>query len=436
MDERFGECKCLVLAKLREAIDKSPKGSLDAPIVELIDFINSHPHYVTTSSCSGRIALLRANNAGEGVRAAQIQANDEDEGEGGDVESKGVQWLLVEHATITYEQLWEKLHSEDATSHQGQITFKHEPFIMHIQCCGLNEAKRLLQIALECGYRESGIVLGKKCMVHVRTTAYMLELPLACGGELMVSKDYLKYLVKLANEKFAQNQLRTDKFFARIQEALLVCEDVAKDETPMAGTANAVLIAKKSVKAVKIALEKMDGIDKSKRIGPHGAAGSGLMAIPLNRKGLIALRRCQAADGASATQLEAGSEEAALRDLLPADISLVNAELPPSKLSLVGAGSQASALEIALGRMLGKLPLPQGQATSMLAQKLEEGGLPRKWEWVGDVLMVPEQAFTADGWAHCDATELWSTVAQVMRAERVARKAIIKNDPNWMRQVS
>jgi tRNA wybutosine-synthesizing protein 3 len=441
-DERFDDCKCAILAKLQETVyvDKSPKGSLDAPILELIDFLNSHPHYVTTSSCSGRIALLRANNIGEGARSAQLDDADEIEGEerggegegSGEVESKGVKWLLVEHSTITYEQLHTTLQSEDATSHQGQLTFKHEPFIMHVQCCGLAEAKRLLQIALSCGYRESGIVLGKKYMVHVRTTAFMLELPLAFGSEMMVSEDYLRYLVKLANEKFVQNQQRTDKFFARLRETLLVCEESEAGDT--AESANAVLVAKRNVKAVKIALEKFGQIDKTKRIGPHGEAGSGMMAIPLNREGVLSLSRCQASaagDGAT-PPLADGSPEAALRDLLPSGVCLVRADLPPSKLTLVGAGSQTTALEVALGKLLSKLPLPQSRASSMLSEKEEEGGQPRKWEWVGDVLMVPEKAFTADGWSQCDATELWSTVAQVMRAERVARKAIVKD--NSMRQ--
>ena len=33
--------------------DKSPKGGLDAPIRELVEFINRLPNYVSTSSCSG-----------------------------------------------------------------------------------------------------------------------------------------------------------------------------------------------------------------------------------------------------------------------------------------------------------------------------------------------------------------------------------------------
>jgi tRNA wybutosine-synthesizing protein 3 len=41
-------------------IDKSPKGSVDEAILPLIELLNRHDDYVTTSSCSGRIAIYCA----------------------------------------------------------------------------------------------------------------------------------------------------------------------------------------------------------------------------------------------------------------------------------------------------------------------------------------------------------------------------------------
>ena len=55
----FGQSKRTIETKLARACgDKSPKGFLDEPIADLVDFINGHPEYVTTSSCSGRIVLF------------------------------------------------------------------------------------------------------------------------------------------------------------------------------------------------------------------------------------------------------------------------------------------------------------------------------------------------------------------------------------------
>ncbi len=38
--------------------DLSRKGSVDEPIVDVVDYINGHDHYYTTSSCSGRIIVF------------------------------------------------------------------------------------------------------------------------------------------------------------------------------------------------------------------------------------------------------------------------------------------------------------------------------------------------------------------------------------------
>lgn len=47
----FAQFKRESLRKLRMAEDKSPKGSIDAPIVDLIRLINDHPNYVRVCAC-------------------------------------------------------------------------------------------------------------------------------------------------------------------------------------------------------------------------------------------------------------------------------------------------------------------------------------------------------------------------------------------------
>ncbi|KAJ1967883.1 hypothetical protein H4R34_006341, partial [Dimargaris verticillata] len=47
-----------IVADLVAAVnDKSPKGGVDVPVQPLLQLLNSHPDYVTTSSCSGRVAV-------------------------------------------------------------------------------------------------------------------------------------------------------------------------------------------------------------------------------------------------------------------------------------------------------------------------------------------------------------------------------------------
>lgn len=54
----FDECKSSVLQKLQQAIDKSPKGSLDAPIVDLIHAINGLDDYVCSMPAASVANLI------------------------------------------------------------------------------------------------------------------------------------------------------------------------------------------------------------------------------------------------------------------------------------------------------------------------------------------------------------------------------------------
>lgn len=45
-------------ARSLSGIDNSRKGSIDQPIVDLVEFINKHDDFFTTSCCSGRIAVI------------------------------------------------------------------------------------------------------------------------------------------------------------------------------------------------------------------------------------------------------------------------------------------------------------------------------------------------------------------------------------------
>ena len=69
----FVKKKAAILAQLSvpasEYTDSSPKGSVDEGIRELIDEINAHEGFVTTSSCAGRVSVFV-----EGRKAARLPA--------------------------------------------------------------------------------------------------------------------------------------------------------------------------------------------------------------------------------------------------------------------------------------------------------------------------------------------------------------------------
>ena len=55
--------------------DKSVKGFLDEKCIPICDLLNGHPDYVTTSSCSGRIALFHTANEGFSVEGNEERAS-------------------------------------------------------------------------------------------------------------------------------------------------------------------------------------------------------------------------------------------------------------------------------------------------------------------------------------------------------------------------
>ncbi|KAL4169541.1 hypothetical protein KRP22_010460 [Phytophthora ramorum] len=201
----FAQLKRESLRKLQAMEDKSPKGCIDEPIVDMIKSINDHPNYVTSSSCSGRIAVFCGEAAtGNGNEATT------------DLITKGGKWLIAEHSTITFDQLKAALQSPDANSStSNMVIFKHEPFIMHVVCRDLDAAKELLQWGIASGFRESGVVLGnRKIMCAIRTTANGLEIPLGRSAQqLLVDEEYLQWIVDVANQKFEANKQKTDRLF-------------------------------------------------------------------------------------------------------------------------------------------------------------------------------------------------------------------------------
>ncbi|RMF07001.1 hypothetical protein D6764_00925 [Candidatus Woesearchaeota archaeon] len=97
--------------------DKSRAGSIDEPIRELINFINSLDDYYTTSSCSGRILIIAPSG-----------------------KKKDSQWLLVKHAPVSAGEVRDALSS---LPDSGTVWFRVESFIVHVGCRNLDAADHL-----------------------------------------------------------------------------------------------------------------------------------------------------------------------------------------------------------------------------------------------------------------------------------------------------
>ncbi|XP_006831095.1 PREDICTED: tRNA wybutosine-synthesizing protein 3 homolog isoform X2 [Chrysochloris asiatica] len=159
--EEFKRSKAQCLGKA----DLSRKGSVDDDVVELVQLLNTQDQFFTTSSCAGRILLLDG-----GVNGFEVQ-------------KKNCCWLLVTHKPCVKDDV----HSA----------------------------------AIDSGFRNSGITVGRKgkTMLAVRST-HSLEVPLSRKGKLMVTEEYIDFLLNIANQKMEENKRRIERFYNCLQRAL------------------------------------------------------------------------------------------------------------------------------------------------------------------------------------------------------------------------
>ncbi|CAL8466532.1 g6068 [Coccomyxa elongata] len=209
----FTQRRSHVLALLEQnARDKSRAGGVDAPIADLVASLNSWPRIFTTSSCSGRVSVFAEPTAA--TRAAG---------------RKGGEWVFVTHGLADAEALLAAMQSR--CSNGAPLVFRFEPFILAAEAQTAADAQRLIRCARDAGYRESGVtgeessrvIAGIRCSIR-------LEVPVTDGQRLLVSNDYLRHLVKLANQKMEANWARVERFHALFRRQFL------HDQSP--GTVN------------------------------------------------------------------------------------------------------------------------------------------------------------------------------------------------------
>ncbi|RMZ74346.1 hypothetical protein GMOD_00003370 [Pyrenophora seminiperda CCB06] len=244
MTTRFEARKQKIIQQLDcsddEYQDLSPKGSIDAPIRDLIGEINSLEGLVTTSSCSGRISVFLEGRKADTETTESVSEPEESRaGPGG--KGGGGAWLFISHAPIekgqaTHAYMSEfgltKAEAEEITPNVSSryIHLKFEPMILHILSASLEDAQRVLTAALAGGFRESGSVsLGStkagesNPMVAVRSAGYSFDSIIGYQNEdgnnvALVDERYLRTLVDIANERFKINLDRIGRFRTALLE--------------------------------------------------------------------------------------------------------------------------------------------------------------------------------------------------------------------------
>ncbi|PSR80858.1 methyltransferase TYW3-domain-containing protein [Coniella lustricola] len=105
------------------------------------------------------------------------------------------------------------------------IHFKFEPMILHVLTASLHHAQRILSCGLQAGFRESGAInLLPSASASASATPIVAIRSMGLGLESLigretngikhctVSGDYLTALIRIANERFAENAARIERF--------------------------------------------------------------------------------------------------------------------------------------------------------------------------------------------------------------------------------
>ena len=185
--------------------DKSSKGSVDEKIKELCVTINKSPDFVTSSSCAGRILLVKSfENKNKQPKA----------------------WIWATHNLATKEEV-----STALNNYKGKepLIFKQESAILHIYCKSLEHAEQVIEVARSSGFKRAGIITIKKHIVVEIICLEQLAVPIF-DKTILVAEEYLNYIIGEANKKLQKSwncikKLQENSFFSLLH-SLHNCKDL------------------------------------------------------------------------------------------------------------------------------------------------------------------------------------------------------------------
>jgi len=182
----FDEHKKLQLGKE----DLSSIGSWDKKIAGLCNKLNKQKNYYTTSSCAGRIVLLK-----------------------GEIDKEPGKFLFRTHEKTTFNEM-KKAFSEIDFS--GLVEFKQSPCILHVACRTLEDAERLVNNGRLAGWKHSGIMgIKKRFMVELLSTEH-IDFPIMKNSKILIDDNLLKIIISESNMRLE----RTWKKINRLKELI------------------------------------------------------------------------------------------------------------------------------------------------------------------------------------------------------------------------
>jgi tRNA wybutosine-synthesizing protein 3 len=258
-DKAFDARKQVILSDLSKTAycDLSPKGSVDVGCLPLMQLLNAHADYVSTSSCSGRISVFDMAVANNNKKQHEAENEDATAAAAAAAGSTGAKrgvadvatgWVHISHDPVSESEMAiihdkidayvKRVSGVSSAAFLNQLTFLVEPFVMHVSCRNTAAAQVLLAAAVQAGFRNSGAVLGasstssstssscsalseppNKITVAIRHTAH-LSAPLVIDNVPFASRQYVDALLRKGNAMMHENEARIVRLHSEIAKRL------------------------------------------------------------------------------------------------------------------------------------------------------------------------------------------------------------------------
>jgi len=163
-------------------------GYFDVDILDLVKKINEYQDMYTTSSCSGRIIL---------IRSSQPWKKDESSILG--------KW----HNGVEIRELLELLKRYGKSSNIWLIL---QSPIVHVVCRNVELAVRLIRLARSCGFRYSSIISHSSYgYVAEIMSSERLDIPVVLNGSRIINDEKLEEVVNYLNERLRNSKKRIER---------------------------------------------------------------------------------------------------------------------------------------------------------------------------------------------------------------------------------
>jgi len=183
-------------AEKRRALERLHNEGADDDIAELIELLNGFDDYFTTSSCSGRVIL---------ICIPEIGAKEEAE------------FIAKWHREVSKNEVLKAMGMWKDPD--GELWLMSQSPILHVSCVSMEKAKQLLNLAIESGFKYSGIkaITMKRVMVEIMSTERM-DVPVGRDGVIFCSEPYLDFIISKANFMLERGKEKLRRFYCGLEE--------------------------------------------------------------------------------------------------------------------------------------------------------------------------------------------------------------------------